>query len=86
MVEILLAVSVAHRMREMEKVTRAVILLGLLEHFACANSGFCSICLDFGFSLSRCGVAVFYRQHGAGDNYKVFNGTMHCEYKEVRWE
>lgn len=68
------------------KVVRAVILLGLLEHFACANLGFCSLSLEVGSRLGRCGVAVFYGQHRAGDNCKLFNGAMNCEYKEIRWE
>lgn len=80
------AASVIHRMREMVKATRAVILWGLLEHLVCANLSFCSVCLGFGSSLGRCGVAVFYRQHGAGDNCKLFNGAMHCECEEMRWE
>lgn len=80
------AESVIHRVRKMVEVTRAVILWGLLEHFTCANLGFCSLCLDFCFTLGRCGAAVLYRQHEAGDNCKLFNGAVHREYKEVRWE
>lgn len=37
-------------------------------------------------ALGRHAVAVFCRQHQAGDNYKLFNGAMHRESKENRWE
>lgn len=37
-------------------------------------------------TLGMHGVAVFCRQHQAGDNCKLFNGAMHQEYKENGWE